>query len=518
MQHMFPLCVGLLVLVVVPRAVISDAAPPNVVLMVADDLGYGDLGITGHPTSRTPFIDNLGINGRFLTHFYVSSPICSPSRSSIMTGRYPIRTGIYPNVFGPASILGLPKNETTIAQLLKQKNYRALITGKWHLGVGKQGEFLPTEFGFDEFLGMPYSQDSCPCTGLSCFPNNGQCAECHKSSASPCPLFSNKTIVEQPLYLPTLTQRYADHAKKFIARSHADGKPFFVYMPFDHVHIPQFAGKNFHETSPRGQIGDALSELDWAVGQVLKTIKDLGLDNNTIVWFTSDNGPSLEHHQHGGSAGLFRCGKGTTMEGGVRVPSIVYWPGKIKPGHSNALTSTMDILPTLAAITGVSTSNLTLDGLDITDVLLDPEIPGPHDFLAQYPRAPEQSQGPFAVHHGRYKAHFWTQGDVLSDNDNYDPICRESHNLTWHDPPLLFDLYQDPGERYNLAGIEEYKDELSAIVAWRSKHISEVTWIPPRTKIVDHAFMPCCKPGCEPYPSCCTCNNHLDFRTSHMLQ
>ncbi|CAL4167173.1 unnamed protein product, partial [Meganyctiphanes norvegica] len=325
-----------------------------------------------------------------------------------------------------------------------------MITGKWHLGVGKDTEYLPTNFGFDKFFGLPYTHHGSPI----CFPDNSTCVGSSSRTTvdghDPCPLFSNTTIVQQPVYLPELTQQYAEHAKNFIQRSHADGKPFFLYLPFDHVHVPQFAGSSFYKTSPRGQIGDALSELDWAVGQVLQAIEDVGAQENTIVWFTSDNGPSLLHHQHGGSAGLLRCGKGTTMEGGVRVPSIVYWPDKIKPGKSNALTSNMDILPTLAAITGISTSNLTLDGLDITSVLMDPDVQGPHDFLASYDIEPEQSRGPFVIYHGKYKAHFWTKGEKLSDNSNYDEICRESHHLTRHDPPLLFDLFQDPGERYNL--------------------------------------------------------------------
>ncbi|CAL4203383.1 unnamed protein product, partial [Meganyctiphanes norvegica] len=480
---------------------------PNVVLFLADDMGYGDLGYSGHPTSRTPFIDNLAMNSRFFTHFYVSSPVCSPSRASLLTGRYQVRSGVYPDVFTPDSVYGLPTNETTIAAMLKPQGYKSLAVGKWHLGVGAERQYLPTEHGFDEYFGVPYSQDECPCK--ICLADEGPCTDpihsCFPELVS-CPLFSNSTIVEQPVDLPTLTQRYVDHAINFIQRTVADGDPFFLYMPFNHVHHPQFASASHEGMNARGLFGDALGELDWAVGQVLRALQDQSQDDNTIVWFASDNGPSLKQHERGGSAGLLRCGKGTTWEGGVRTPAMVRWTGVITPGRSNALVSSMDILPTLAAHTSGDVSALTLDGMDITSIIQDPEVLGPRDFLAVYPEFPDKTQGPFAVIHGKYKGHFWTQGIDLSDPDNFDPMCPSSHPLTKHDPPLLFNLRLDPGERYDLSGEEEYSDEIEMMRTWLAEHISSVEWMESLTKVADPRVQPCCgDANCEPFPECCDC-------------
>ncbi|CAL4162534.1 unnamed protein product, partial [Meganyctiphanes norvegica] len=308
----------------------SKSTKPNIVLLLADDLGYGDLSWSGHPTSRTPHLDRLAATSRYLTHFYVSSPICSPSRASLLTGRYQIRSGVYPGVFSPNNVLGLPTNETTIATLLKAQGYSTLAVGKWHLGVGANREYLPTQHGFQEYLGIPYSHDMCPCR--TCFPNDGPCYDlCWKWDVS-CPLFSNSTIVEQPVDLTSLTERYVDHALNFIETKHQQKQPFFVYLPFNHVHHPQFASSVHQGVSSRGRFGDSLLELDWAVGRIMATLKNTGAHRNTLVWFTSDNGPSMTRHERGGCAGPLRCGKGTTWEGGIRVPSIVHWPAKIKPG------------------------------------------------------------------------------------------------------------------------------------------------------------------------------------------
>ncbi|KAG7154506.1 Arylsulfatase A-like, partial [Homarus americanus] len=348
---------------------------PNIIILLADDLGYGDLSYSGHPTSRTPHIDRLAANSRFFSQFYVTSPVCSPSRSSLLTGRVQVRSGVYPGVFTPDNTLGLPLNETTIASLLK-----------------------------DQYVGVPYSHDMCPC--LQCFPGRQPCYDtCWHWDVS-CPLFRNTTIVEQPVDLPSLHQRLVDHALAFIHKASSTKQPFFLYLPFHHVHHPQFASSKYHGRSERGRFGDALQELDGAIGQLMGYLRTLQLLPSTLVWFTSDNGPSMTRHERGGSAGPLRCGKGSTWEGGVRVPTFVHWQSHITPG----LASTLDILPTLAAITNITTSHLTLDGVDISPLLLDPVAKSPRQLFAVYPAAPTQALGPFAVTNGTFKAHYYTKG------------------------------------------------------------------------------------------------------------
>ncbi|XP_076033550.1 arylsulfatase A-like isoform X2 [Oratosquilla oratoria] len=483
----------------------SQKAPkPNIILILADDLGFGDLSSAGHPSSSSPVLDRLASQGRFLTNSYVTSPICSPSRASLLTGRYQPRTGVYPGVFIPDNVFGLPHNETTLAEVLKGQGYRTSIIGKWHLGVGRNLEYLPTHHGFDEYLGIPYSHDMCPC--LKCFPNNQPCFDtCWEEDVS-CPLFSNASIVEQPADLTSLTTRYVDGALRFINRAAKDKKPFFLYLPFHQVHHPQFASRKFHGRSPRGRFGDALAELDWAVGEVMDFVRNLGIEKDTVVWFTSDNGPSLTRHDRGGCAGPLRCGKGTTWEGGVRVPTFVVWPGHIKPGRSHALCSTLEVVPTLARLAGASVGNLTLDGVDLMKVLLNPDAKSPREFLAMYPESPHPEDGPSAVYHGGFKAHFFTEGNDLSDADNYDPMCPSKHRKTRHDPPLLYDLLRDPGERYDLAGQTEYQSLLATMEDWRTSHMKAMTWMPPQTLKVDKFVQPCCtRSNCQPFPACCNC-------------
>ncbi|XP_069169798.1 arylsulfatase A isoform X1 [Procambarus clarkii] len=482
----------------------SITTQPNIVLLLADDLGYGDLSISGHPTSRTPRLDELAEGGRFFTQFYVTSPVCSPSRASLLTGRLQVRSGVYPGTFTPDSSLGLPHNETTIAALLKDKGYRTLIVGKWHLGVGTTGEYLPTHYGFDQYLGVPYSHDMCPCK--VCFPGDQPCLEqCWNQDVS-CPLFSNTTVVEQPVDLTSLTGRLVERARDFIQDAAAAGSPFFLYFPFHHVHHPQFASTDHYGRSERGAFGDSLEELDWAVGQVVDQLNNLNLINSTLIWFTSDNGPSLMRKERGGCAGPLRCGKGTTWEGGVRVPAIVHWPPHITPGRCMGLASTLDVLPTLATLVDLDTSDLTLDGVDISPLLRDPLAQSPRKMYPVYPQAPTQSLGPFAVTNGTYKAHFYTLGSALSDGGNYDPMCPASHPLTPHNPPLLYNLQHDPGERYDLSNDTKYLEVLNMLTQWREEHMATVTWMEARTTVVDPMAEPCCTlPSCSPFPGCCDC-------------
>ncbi|XP_050691048.1 arylsulfatase A-like [Eriocheir sinensis] len=477
---------------------------PNIVLLLADDLGYGDLSYSGHPTTRTPHIDKLAQESRFFTHHYVTSPVCSPSRASLLTGRMQVRSGVYPSVFNPENPLGMSRNETTIAALLKTKGYRTMITGKWHLGVGRSGEYLPAHFGFDHYLGLPYSQDLCPCH--TCFPGPEPCqGTCFDDRVS-CPLYSNTTIIEQPVDLLTLTQRLVDDATAFISESATSNAPFFLYFPFLHVHQPQYASEMFAGTSDRGVIGDALEEMDWAVGQVVEALQEHDLLDSTLIWFSSDNGPSLFQQERGGCAGMLRCGKGTTWDGGVRTPMFVHWPLYITPGRSHGLVSALDLLPTVASLVGLNISALTLDGTDISPLLWDPFAPSPRYHMPIYPANPTPSIGPFAVTNGIYKAHFYTEGSLLSGPDNYDQMCPETHPLTQHDPPLLFHIQRDPGERYDLSGDSQYSGVISDLTAWREEHMETMTWNDPLTETIDFYAQPCCtSPSCTPFPQCCDC-------------
>ncbi|XP_047735558.1 arylsulfatase A-like [Hyalella azteca] len=481
----------------------NNSVYPNVVLFLVDDLGYGDLGISGHPTSRSPAIDRLASQSKIFTHFYVTSPVCSPSRASLLTGRYQVRSGIYPGALGADNPRGLPLNETTIAEILKKKGYRTLIVGKWHLGVGYEGEYLPAHHGFDDYLGVPYSHDMCPC--YACFPDKpceGGCSTSHVS----CPLFSNTTIIEQPMQLQSLTGKLVDKAKQFLKDSAQDDAPFFLYMPFMHVHHPQFSSEEFSGKSARGIFGDALLELDHSIDTILQTLDTFDLADNTVVWFLSDNGPSLRRHEGGGCAGALRCGKGTAWEGGVRVPAFVRWPGHIGPSRTGELLSSLEVLPTIAALTGADTSGLKLDGFDASDFLLDKTSESPREYFAVYPMDPSQETGPHAVVYRHLKAHFFTIGDLLSDDQNYDEICTSRHLLTEHNPPLLYDLSVDPGERWNVANDTSFKISLIEMTAWRQAHMVDMTWMPSVTNDHDKYSEPCCTDHyCEPFPSCCDC-------------
>jgi arylsulfatase A len=326
----------------------NAATPSNVVLIVVDDMGYGDLSCYGSQI-QTPNLDGMAQEGVRFTQFYSASPVCSPSRASILTGRYGVRCGV-PTVFQPADLVGMAKSETTIAQMLKPAGYNTMCVGKWHLG--RPAEYLPTARGFDEYYGIPYSNDMTPSI-----------------------LMHNTDIIEAPVNLATLTKRYTDQAVNFI---HKSGKtPFFLYMPHTFPHIPLWTSPDFAGKSGMGLYGDVIQELDWSVGQVLGALKDTGVDQNTLVMFTSDNGPWFQ-----GSPGGLRGRKGDTFEGGMREPFIVRLPGRIpaytlrrksgRLGQSrtvNTIATALDLLPTIAAFTQTALPNNPVDGVDLSPLL-----------------------------------------------------------------------------------------------------------------------------------------------------
>ncbi|MCP5112271.1 MAG: sulfatase, partial [bacterium] len=316
-------------------------SPPNFVLIVADDMGYGDLGCYGNASIRTPHIDGLAAEGMRFTEFYAASPLCSPSRAALMTGRLPIRTGVN-RVLAPVAKRGLNRREVTIAEVLRPRGYATACIGKWHLG--RLPRFLPTRQGFDSYFGLPYSNDmsrkSNPTHPLY---------KIWLVPIPPLPLMRNEKIIEREPDQSQLTRRYTDEATRFIRQSAGAGRPFFLYLPHTSPHPPLHASERFAGKSAQGSYGDVIEELDWSTGEVLRTLDELKLADRTLVIFASDHGPWLAKDQEGGSSGPLREGKGSTWEGGVRVPFIARWPDKIPAGvTTSAFGTTMDLLPTFA--------------------------------------------------------------------------------------------------------------------------------------------------------------------------
>jgi arylsulfatase A len=430
---------------VVSAAVAAER--PNFVVIFADDLGYGDLGCYGHPTIRTPHLDQMAREGMRLTQFYSAAEVCTPSRAALLTGRLPPRSGMcgkQRRVLFPGSKGGLPADEVTIAEVLKQQGYATACIGKWHLG--HLPEYLPLKHGFDYYFGIPYSNDM---DRVASAPMGRAAFLAPKPEYWNVPLMRNFEEVERPADQHTVTRRYAEEAVKFI-RDHKD-QPFFVYLPHTMPHVPLFASSEFAGKSRRGLFGDVVEELDAAVGKLLQTLRDEKLAEKTLVIFTSDNGPWLTQGEQGGSAGLLKDGKGSTWEGGMREPAIVWRPGTVPAGAvSTELASTLDLLPTICGQAGIKApEDRTLDGYDITAALLGGMSPRREMF---YYRAYEL----MAVRLGPWKAHFQTQtgyGQPMAER---------------HEPPLLFNLEVDPGERFNVA--ERNPEVLREIAAVTEKH------------------------------------------------
>ena len=363
---------SLLRLAVVSLLLIASASaadrPPNIVIIFTDDQGYADVGVFGAKGFTTPNLDRMAHEGRRFTDWHAAQPVCSASRTALLTGCYPNRIGIH-GALGPGSKVGIGDGEVTIAQMLKPLGYATAIFGKWHLGDRPQ--FLPTRHGFDEYFGVPYSNDMWPLH-----------PEAKPGAYPPLPLYDGETPLKVGLThedQEQLTTQYAEHAVSFIERNKE--RPFFLYVTPNMPHVPLHVSAKFKGKSVQGLYGDVIMEIDWAVGEILAAIKKAGVDAQTLVIFTSDNGPWLSYGNHAGSAGPLREGKGTTFDGGHREPFIARWPGHI-PANSVCPEPAMniDLLPTIAKLTGAKLPEHQIDGLDIWPLFAgDSSAKNPHD-------------------------------------------------------------------------------------------------------------------------------------------
>ena len=437
----------------------SAAAKPNVVIIFCDDLGYGDLGCYGSPTIRTPHLDRMAAEGLRFTDFYAAAEVCTPSRAALLTGRYAFRSGMAGGgrrVLFPNSKGGLPPAEITLAETLKGAGYATAHIGKWHLGIHEGSR--PLDQGFERSFGLPYSNDM---DGRADLPRGAAASPEPPHDGWNVPLLRDGKVVEQPADQTTLTRRYTEEAVRFIAEK--KGGPFFLYFAHTFPHVPMFASPAFKGKSRAGIYGDAVEEIDWSVGEVLAALRKEGVAENTLVFFTSDNGPWLTMGNQGGSAGLLREGKGSTWEGGMRVPGIAWMPGRVKPGVTNELAHAMDLLPTALALAGAPPpQGVTLDGTDLAPLLFERKALPPRPFF--YYRGNQL----FACRLGEWKAHFQTQG-------GYGQPKAESH-----EPPLLFDLGRDPSEKRNVAA--QHPDVLAQIVEAVSAHKADVVPAAPQLR------------------------------------
>ena len=420
-----PLCLAAACLTVADITPAADSRPPNVVIIFADDLGYADLGCFGGTHVKTPHLDRMASEGRRFTDFYVAQAVCSASRAALLTGCYPNRVGIQ-GALGPGSNNGINPDETTLAEVFKSRGYATGIYGKWHLG--HHPEFLPLQHGFDDYLGLPYSNDMWPKHPSAKFP--------------PLPLIDRDAVVELNPDQSQLTTWYTERGVKFI-EEHRD-QPFLLYLPHSMPHVPLFVSEKFAGKSEQGLFADVIAEIDWSVGQILATLERLKLDENTLVIFTSDNGPWLNYGNHAGSAGPLREGKGTAWDGGVRVPCVMRWPGRI--AASTVCTEpcmTIDLLPTFAGLIGAELPARKIDGLDIAPLLVgDGTARSPHEALFLY-----WLNELHAIRSGDWKLHFphpYRQFEKGGQDGQPAPYAQGKTDL------VLYNLRTDVGERYDV--------------------------------------------------------------------
>jgi len=425
---------------------------PNIILILVDDMGYGDLSCTGGVQYKTPNLDRMAAQGIRFTNFLSAQAVCSASRAGILTGCYPNRVGIS-GALMPNSVIGLNPSEVIIPEILKEKGYKSAAIGKWHLGDNRQ--FLPLQQGFDEYLGLPYSNDMWPVF----FDGSRNISKeyARKLNYPELPLIRNNDKIKELKTLDDqsdLTTIYTETAIDFIKRNKSN--PFFLYLAHSMPHVPLAVSSKFNGKSEQGLYGDVMMEIDWSVGEIMKTLEKNGLDKNTLVIFTSDNGPWINFGNHAGSTGALREGKGASFEGGQRVPCLMKWPGHISPGKiCNKLASTIDILPTLAAITNSPLPETKIDGVNILPLLEDVENANPRETFLYYYRKNSLE----AVRKGDWKLVFAHPGRTYV---GYKPGADGFPGEVNENFPIeegLYDLRRDPGERYD---VKEYYPEVVA--------------------------------------------------------
>lgn len=423
---------------------------PNIILILMDDMGYGDIGTTGANQLLTPNLDRLAAQGTRFTWYYCPQAVSSASRAGLMTGCYPNRIGIS-GALMPWATNGINSQETTIAEMLKTKGYYSGIIGKWHLGHHK--EFLPLQHGFNEYYGIPYSNDMWP-VDFDGVPIHLKDTTSNKMKYPVLPLIEGNEKVGEVRTLEDqdkITTDYTERAVSFIEKHRKEH--FFLYIPHSMVHVPLGVSEKFRGKSEQGFYGDVMMEVDWSVGEILKALERNGLEKNTLVIFTSDNGPWLNFGNHAGTTGGLREGKGTSWEGGQRVPCIMRWPGMIPAGEiCNKLASSIDILPTLAAITGAPLPSNKIDGISILPLMLGDKTASPrHEFYYYYGQnnleAVQRDYWKLVLpHNGR------TYKGVKPGADGWPGATRTESVKT----AQLYDLRRDPGEWYD---VTEYYPE-----------------------------------------------------------
>jgi arylsulfatase len=417
------------------------AEVPNVILILVDDMGYGDLSCYGASLYKTPNLDKMAARGMRFTNFLAANPVCSASRAGLLTGCYPNRVGIR-GALMPDAKVGLNPSEETLAEVLKKRDYRTCAVGKWHLG--RQEQFLPLQHGFDEYLGLPYSNDMWPMDfdGKPAAPDKSKARHPHL------PLIAGNEVIREIKTLDDqaqLTTMYTEKAATFIKENR--DHPFFIYLAHSMPHVPLAVSSKFKGKSQQGLYGDVMMEIDWSLGEILKALKKNGLDKNTLIIFTSDNGPWLNFGNHAGSAGGLREGKRTTFEGGQRVPCLMQWPEQIAPGTiCNRLVSAIDLLPTLAEISGAPLPEQKIDGVSILPLLQGDQGINPRNTFLYYMKGNDLE----AVRKDNWKLVFAHKGLSYEGFKPGEDGFSGAVNKDYPFEKALYDLRRDPGERYNL--------------------------------------------------------------------